>query len=226
MSDQKNKQRVNKAKIARTILSWLLIGGGITILLLVFAPLAKQEIIFQYHQATKKQYYYVEETANGKEEIPAKGQQIIPQSTDFGIVIPKINANAPVFANVDPFKEGEFLPILKKGVAHAKNTSFPGQGENIYLFAHSASGPLQIKQYNAVFYLLSKLEQGDRIIIFYKEKPYSYYVFEKKIIGPEKINYLEKTGEEILTLQTCYPAGTTLKRLIIRAKPGTPLDNR
>jgi len=226
MSDQKNKQRVNKAKIARTILSWLLIGGGITTLLLVFGPLAKQEIIFQYHQATKKQYYYVEETANGKEEIPAKGQQIIPQSTDFGIVIPKINANAPVFANVDPFKEGEFLPILKKGVAHAKNTSFPGQGENIYLFAHSASGPLQIKQYNAVFYLLSKLEQGDRIIIFYKEKPYSYYVFEKKIIGPEKINYLEKTGEEILTLQTCYPAGTTLKRLIIRAKPGTPLDNR
>ena len=226
MSDQKNKQRVNKAKIARTILSWLLIGGGITILLLVFGPLAKQEIIFQYHQATKKQYYYVEETANGKEEIPAKGQQIIPQSTDFGIVIPKINANAPVFANVDPFKEGEFLPILKKGVAHAKNTSFPGQGENIYLFAHSASGPLQIKQYNAVFYLLSKLEQGDRIIIFYKEKPYSYYVFEKKIIGPEKVNYLEKTGEEILTLQTCYPAGTTLKRLIIRAKPGTPLDNR
>ena len=226
MSDQKNKQRVNKAKIARTILSWLLIGGGITILLLVFGPLAKQEIIFQYHQATKKQYYYVEETANGKEEIPAKGQQIIPQSTDFGIVIPKINANAPIFANIDPFKESEFLPILKKGVAHAKNTSFPGQGENIYLFAHSASGPLQIKQYNAVFYLLPKLEQGNQIIIFYKEKPYYYYVFEKKIIGPEKINYLEKTGEEILTLQTCYPAGTTLKRLIIRAKPGTPLDNR
>jgi len=219
MSDQKNKQRVNKAKIARTILSWLLIGGGITILLLVFGPLAKQEIIFQYHQATKKQYYYVEETANGKEEIPAKGQQIIPQSTDFGIVIPKINANAPIFANIDPFKESEFLPILKKGVAHAKNTSFPGQGENIYLFAHSASGPLQIKQYNAVFYLLPKLEQGNQIIIFYKEKPYYYYVFEKKIIGPEKINYLEKTGEEILTLQTCYSAGTTLKRLIIRAKP-------
>lgn len=224
MSDQKNKQGKNKAKIARTILSWLLIGGGITILLLVFGPLVKQEIIFQYHQLTNKHYYY-----NNEEEMaetPPKGEKIIPQSTDFGIVIPKINANAPVFANVDPFKESEFLPILKKGVAHAKSTSFPGQGENIYLFAHSASGPLQIKQYNAVFYLLPKLEQGDQVIIFYKEKPYYYYVFEKKIIGPEKVNYLEKTGEEILTLQTCYPAGTTLKRLIIRAKPEIPLDNR
>ncbi len=218
MPDQKNK----KGGIVRSILSWLLIGSGTIILALVFGPLARQEIIFQYRKLANKHYYYYKEVA----ETPPEGKQIIPQNTDFGIVIPKINANAPVFANVDPFAESEFLPILKKGVAHAKNTSFPGQGENIYLFAHSASGPLQIKQYNAVFYLLSKLEQDDQIIIFYKEKPYYYYVFEKKIIGPEKIDYLEKTGEEILTLQTCYPAGTTLKRLIIRAKPEIPLDNR
>lgn len=213
MSNKKPTQIKVQTKIIRNILSWLLITAGVVLLILVFGPLIKQEIIFQYNKLTKT-YYYI----NPEESPEIRGRQIIPESTDFGIVIPKINANAPIFANIDPFKENEFLPILKKGIAHAKSTSFPGHGDNIYLFAHSASGILEIQQYNAIFYLIDKLEKDDQIVIYYKEKLYYYYVFEKKIVSPEAIKYLEETEEEILTLQTCYPPGTTLKRLVVRAK--------
>jgi LPXTG-site transpeptidase (sortase) family protein len=204
--------------VAKTlkIISALLVFLGIVILLLVFGPLIKQEVIFQYNKLIGTTYYIYNNQELGN-RLEGKGS-IIPKSTDFGIVIPKIDANASIFANIDPFNENEFLPILKKGVAHAKGTSFPGHGGNIFLFAHSASGILEIQQYNAVFYLVNKLEKDDQIIIYYKETPYYYYVFEKKIVSPGATSYLEKTEKEELTLQTCYPPGTTLKRLIIRAK--------
>ncbi|MDD3679403.1 MAG: sortase [Candidatus Shapirobacteria bacterium] len=214
-----------KTKLIK-ILSTVLIVLGTIILLVVFTPPTIEEIRFRYHQAIGTLYYVGKTDIENDGDIFIKRQEIIPQDTDFGIVIPKINANAPIFANIDPFSEREFLPILRKGVAHAKNSSFPGHGSNIYLFAHSASGILSIKQYNAVFYLINKLEKNDEIVIYYKEKPYSYFVFEKKIVGFGAIKYLDKTNEEILTLQTCYPPGTTLQRLIVKAKPIENLDNR
>lgn len=205
------------AKILKIISAFLIISG-IAILLIIFGPLIKQEIIFQYNKLAGTTYYINSSNNQELNDHPKEEVNIIPKSTDFGIVIPKINANAPIFANIDPFKENEFLPILKKGIAHAKGTSFPGHGGNIFLFAHSASGILEVQQYNAIFYLITKLEKGDQIIIYYKETPYYYYVFEKKIVSPEAINYLGKTGQEELTLQTCYPPGTTMKRLVVRAK--------
>jgi len=38
------------------------------------------------------------------------------------------------------------------------------------------------------------------------------------VVGPQATEYLKHTNEEILTLQTCYPPGTTLRRLIVFAK--------
>ncbi|MGI6278602.1 MAG: sortase [Patescibacteria group bacterium] len=201
------------------LVSAILTASGLVILLVIFGPLIKQEIIFQYNKLIGTSYYIYNNNQDHDGYLKERGG-IIPKSTDFGIIIPKINANVPIFANIDPFNEKEFLPILKEGIAHAKNTSFPGHGGNIFLFAHSATDNLlEIKQYNAVFYLIQKLDQNDEIVVFYKEKPYYYYVFEKRIVPAEAIKYLESADEEILTLQTCYPPGTTLKRLVVRAKP-------
>lgn len=147
-----------------------------------------------------------------------KSDKITPVDADFGIVIPKISANAKIFPNINPFNEKEFLPVLQKGVAHAKGTYFPGGGRNIYLFAHSTDAFYNAGRYNAVFYLIGKLETGDEIDIYYKNKIFKYFVYEKKVVSPGAVKYLNQGNEEILTLQTCYPPGTTLKRLVVRAK--------
>ena len=69
--------------------------------------------------------------------LGAKEQVLVPKDTEFSIIIPKIGASAKIFPNVDPSNSDEFLPILMKGVAHAKGTVFPGIVGNTYLFAHS-----------------------------------------------------------------------------------------
>lgn len=138
----------------------------------------------------------------------------------FSIVIPKIDAASNIIANVDASNESEYLTALKKGVAHAKGTYFPGQDKSIFLFSHSTDSPINIAQYNAVFFLLRKLEVGDKVIVFFADKKYTYEVQEKLITNPKDVSWLTiSSGEERLILQTCDPPGTNWRRLIVMAKP-------
>ena len=146
---------------------------------------------------------------------------MIPKSTEFGLVIPKIAANAVVFPNVDPANPAVYLPILKKGVAHASGSAFPGMNGTIYIFAHSTDNFWDVGRYNAVFFLLSELKPGDDVIIFFQDRRYNYKVTETKIVDPEETSYLfANIGKvEQVVLQTCWPPGTTLKRLLVIARP-------
>ncbi len=151
--------------------------------------------------------------------VASSGDIITPVSTDFGIVIEKINANALVVPDVNPASEQDYALALTKGVAHAAGTRFPGEKGNVYLFSHSTDAPWNIVRFNAVFYLLRELEPGDRIITFYKDKRYDYVVFDKTVVDPNDVSYLTNIYQDsILTLQTCDPPGTLFKRLIVRAK--------
>ncbi len=153
--------------------------------------------------------------------VGPKEQVLIPIDTSFGILIPKIGANARIFPNTDPSSEGQFLPVLQKGIAHAKGTVFPGLAGNIYLFAHSADNFWNAGRYNASFYLLRNLKTGDDVAIFYQDRRYNYKVTESKIVNAEDISYITNAqkGTEQLILQTCWPPGTTWKRLLVFAKP-------
>lgn len=144
---------------------------------------------------------------------------IVPVSTDFGIVIEKINANSKIIADVDPGSERQYGQALLQGVAHAKGTSYPGEKGNIYLFSHSTNAPWNIIRFNAVFYLLRELVPGDRIVLFYKSQRYDYIVYDKKVVSANDISYLtNQYDQSVLTLQTCDPPGTLINRLIIQAK--------
>ena len=151
-----------------------------------------------------------------------KVEVLVPEDPEFSLVIPKIGANARVVGNIDPSNEANYLEALKKGIAHAAGTAYPGEGGHIFFFAHSTDYIWNIGSYNAVFYLLYKMEVGDEINVFYKGQRYIYEVNKKEIIEPEHTEVLtQKTNYELLTLQTCWPPGTTLKRLIVSAKRKT-----
>lgn len=144
---------------------------------------------------------------------------IVPVSTDFGIVIEKINANAKVVPNVNPADERVYTQALTQGVAHALGANFPGEKGNIYLFSHSTDAPWNIVRYNAVFYLLRELEKGDKVVMFYNGRRYDYVIYDKVIAEPNDVSFLtNKYDKSVLTLQTCDPPGTLLKRLIVRAQ--------
>jgi LPXTG-site transpeptidase (sortase) family protein len=142
-----------------------------------------------------------------------------PINTEFGLVIPKIKANARVVADVDPFSPSQYDLALKKGVAHARGTNYPGEVGNVYMFAHNTLNAWDIPKYNAIFFLLHNLEVGDRITTFYKQERFDYIVFDKKVFSPKDLSPIDtKYSEPVLSLQTCWPPGTTWQRLVVRAK--------
>lgn len=200
------KNIFSKEKILR-VLGIILISGGLLLLYLIYFPLVKEEVLYR-----SRQVFPLSEN-NGE------AKEIIPVDKDFALVIPKININAKVFPDVDATNPKEYLPLLVKGVAQAKGSQLPGQEGNVFIFAHSSDTPLNAVRYNAVFYLLNKMEKDDEIFLYYQQEKYSYQVLEKKIISPEKMgDYLKTLKGKILTLQTCYPPGTTINRLLVVAE--------
>jgi sortase A len=152
-------------------------------------------------------------------EIKSSDNVITPVSTDYGIVIEKINANAKVIADVDPANERQYTDALRVGVAESKGSTKPGQNGNLFIFSHSADAPWNIVRYNAVFYLLRELAPGDRILVFYQGRRYDYKVFDKTVVDPTDVSFLiNRYDKPVLTLQTCDPPGTLLHRLIVRAQ--------
>ena len=196
-----------------------LIGFAIISLLFTIGPAVKGEI--QYDLGFKKAAYSEVDLVSAdnisRVQKEAAGYGV---GSYFSVVVPKIGASSDIVANVDAGDEKEYLSALENGVAHAKGTYFPGQGENIFLFSHSTDSPVNIARYNAVFYLLRKLETGDRIILFFADKKYEYEVTNKVITSPDDTSWLTSQGVgERLVLQTCDPPGTTWRRLLVVAKP-------
>ena len=151
----------------------------------------------------------------------SKEQILTPSDTQFSILIPKLGASAKIFPNVDPEKADEFLPVLTEGVAHAKGTVFPGMKGNTYLFAHSTDNFWNVGRYNAIFYLLKDLKKGDDITLFFEGRRYDYAVVEQRVGEANEVQFLTDahTTEEKLILQTCWPPGTTWKRIYVTAVP-------
>ncbi|MBI2195450.1 MAG: sortase [Candidatus Levybacteria bacterium] len=151
----------------------------------------------------------------------AKEQILIPKDTEFNILIPKLGANEKIFPNVNAAEDVEYLPILRKGVAHARGSFFPGNLGNIYLFAHSTDNFWDVGRYNAVFYLIKNLTPGDEIVIFYQGVRHNYVVKQSRVVDASDVSYIVngQKDKEVLILQTCWPPGTSWKRLLVFAEP-------
>lgn len=185
-------------------------------------PLAYREILYYTRpvQRATTSFGALIETALDKEKGQVRKEaENLGLSSYFSVYIPKINAKANVIPNVDAGNSDDYGNALKNGVAHAKGTFFPGQGNTIFLFAHSTDSPLNFAQYNAVFYLLTKLDEGDSVIMYFLDKRYPYVVKQKLIVDPSDVSWFAKKNRETLVLQTCYPPGTSLKRFLIIAEP-------
>jgi sortase A len=215
--------------VIRTLANSLIIGGVI-LALVSFWPFIGAELKYWWDNFRGQQYVLAGDTLpenkrGGFGNLVAAPPpiEVVPKSTDFGIIIEKIDVNSPVVPRVDSGNYNEYIAALAEGVAHADGTALPGSKDqannNVFLFAHSAINPIEARRYNSVFYLLRKLDKGDRIVTFYKGRRYDYIVFDKRVVQATDVRYLTDISKEpILTLQTCDPPGSSLRRLIVTAK--------
>ncbi|MBI2009732.1 MAG: sortase [Candidatus Chisholmbacteria bacterium] len=152
--------------------------------------------------------------------LPGKTVAVPQNQPGLTITIPKINAQAPIIKDVDPWNEAEYRTRLKEGVAHAKGSSLPGEGSTTYLFAHSSDLPWNLTRYNTAFFRLGELQPGDAIMVTDDVQTFTYQVTAIKVVRPDEVKYLTQfQDKDQLILQTCTPIGTALKRLLVFAAP-------
>ncbi len=141
---------------------------------------------------------------------------------DNRVIIPKIGKNIPL-VNVEHHDAGNsnewhkiFMKELENGVVKYPGSADPGNIGNSFIFWHSSNYPWAKWDYNDVFALLNKLENGDEIIVYFQQKKYVYVVKDKLVVKPGSVSSLgwDETHKQ-LTLMTCWPLGTTLNRLLV-----------
>lgn len=108
---------------------------------------------------------------------------------------------------------------LKKSLIQYPQTTLPGQLGNTVIFGHSVLPQFfNPSSYLTIFSTLYRLEQGDEIEIKYDNNQYKYIINEMFEVKPTDFSVLEQRFDQRnLTLITCSPPGTYLRRLIIKA---------
>jgi sortase A len=135
-----------------------------------------------------------------------QGREVIPKQNT--LVIPRLKLQQQIYESPTGY------PALNKGVWRHPGGR-PGQGKNTVLIGHrfTYGGP-------AVFYHLDKVKPGDKLVLYWKQKKYTYQV-EKSFVVPPSATEIQKVevGRERLTIYTCTPLITAKNRLVIQAKP-------
>lgn len=198
---------------------------------------------WEYKKMTEKSdtknalYTLIEKKTRTQELLPLsktvnEAKKIIPQLNitiappETRLIIPRINRNVPII-NVGTESllkkdweklEQDMQEALRFGVIHYPGTARPGQQGNTVITGHSSYFPWDPGRFKDVFAILHDVRKGDKILMYHNQKRYLYEVSTTKKIWPSELNVLEASSENKLTLITCSPVGTNLKRLIVEAK--------
>jgi sortase A len=106
--------------------------------------------------------------------------------------------------------EGTDKIILRRAVGHIPGTALPCEAGNVGLAGHR----------DTFFRPLKDLKINDEIEVSTISGSFQYQVESLKVVDPSDIQVLASTGQNVLTLVTCYPfyyVGPAPKRYIVRA---------
>jgi sortase A len=124
----------------------------------------------------------------------------------------KLKVKAPIVQGVDPAD-------LKNGLGRHRTTSLPNKKGNMVISGHRwkfGDNPAY-----KVFEDLDKLKDGDKVSVHYGGRIFEYEIFEDGTVSDNEDGFdevMKKTDDKMLTLYTCTPKYTALKRLYYRAK--------
>jgi len=140
------------------------------------------------------------------------------------VKLPPTNSNS-VYTLSIPKLNIEQAQVKVGGEDLAKNLihytgPLPGKTGNPVIFGHSTI-PLiyNPKDYKTIFTKLQELKKGDEIFTTVDSITYRYRVFDMKVVTPDALSVLEQNSDDsYITLITCVPPGTYLKRLVVKGK--------
>lgn len=140
--------------------------------------------------------------------------------------IPRLWIETPIidvpFAPPEKIESGDFDDELKQWIVKYPFTAKPWEIWNTLFFGHSSVDSFEQADnpFGFIFYALPKLENWDRIEVFWDGSIYEYEVERKQIKWPTQVpEELNKTYDDHqLTLMACYPLLSDAKRILVHAK--------
>ncbi len=160
-----------------------------------------------------------------KKQVPYLNLQVTPP--DDRIVLPRIKKNVPIVQVSEEnlisrnwgALEKDIQSALQDGVVHYPGSAYPGSHGNVVITGHSSYFAWDPGRFKDVFALLTQLNIGDTVVVYYNQQKYTYQIYDEKVVMPNEVDVLSREAGDRLTLITCTPIGTNLKRLIVLAKP-------
>lgn len=109
---------------------------------------------------------------------------------------------------------------LSENLIHYRGTALPGRAGNAVIFGHSILPQFfNPKNYLSIFSTLPTLEKGDLVKVNYDGVLYTYKIEEMFEVMPKDIQVLEQRYDDsYITLITCVPPGTYLRRLVVKGR--------
>lgn len=138
----------------------------------------------------------------------AKPPESRPQ--DFKVTIPRLKI-AKALTRVDSLNFYDHL-------SHFPGSALPGEVGNSFITGHSILPQFyDPANYRAIFSKLSDLEIGDDIFVEIEGQKLHFVVQYAKVVDPRDVSVLAPISQNgrNLTLMTCVPPGTNLKRLVV-----------
>jgi sortase A len=123
------------------------------------------------------------------------------------IDIPSINISLPV--DIGEIKNNVWQ-ISYSHPTFLNSSARPGTGGNIVIYGHNKT---------SVFGNLPYLSIGQKIYIKTTDnKIYTYIVYQKDFVNPDRVDLVSPTNKEELTIYTCWGIFDT-QRVVVKAKP-------
>lgn len=220
---KKNKKNI-------VVISDIIFFLGIFYAFIGFGPIIYDNSIYYLLKIFNKNYQLSTDTkkdsSDNNNPLSLFGKYILsdnliiePSNKSFSLVIEKLGLSVPIVPNVSVSNQDKYMKSLQNGVAHAITSDFPSESlGNTYLFAHSGFDLRLLGRYSRSFNLIDKLKKGDLINVIYDNKNFEYKVISNEIVKGWDTNPLNKlVMNPTLTLQSCYPPGTTLNRIVVTA---------
>ncbi len=131
--------------------------------------------------------------------------------------IPSLNINVPLIWTTDT---KNFTRDLQNGVVHYPGTALPGQIGTSYISGHSSNYIWAKGSYNQIFATLGDLPANTSFKITVvqkngKDARLHYVVTGSKEYKPTDQEQFANTGKSVVALSTCWPVGSTAKRLVV-----------
>ena len=120
------------------------------------------------------------------------------------IKIPRLLFSAVVLEGIDK-------TTLRRAVGHIPGTALPGEPGNVGLSGHR----------DTFFRPLKDVRIKDEVDFSTPQGDFRYEVVSLRVVQPEDVEVLAPSGENVLTMVTCYPfyfVGPAPKRWIVRAR--------